>query len=583
MKNLLLIIAAAIALSLSARPARKAAGPSEADRAKADYIYLEALRTLGNDDRAAGFELLRRAHELNPADPEIGLELALPYLQLSGGDDSLVAKGMGLLRNYRAHNPADYYSGVQYALLSARTGDLPEALRTWGLLHRLNPTNEAVMARYADALGQSGATDSVAKAIGIYDSIEAVNGPDMQLTAQKLKFYYAQNDTAAIFNEMSRLREAVPGNVENIIMTADLCMMFGKQDEALGYYNEAIATDSTNGHAVYARANYFKETGDTVSYGREVMRALRMEKLELPDKLSILHGYVSTVYNDSTLQPTLRNLFEELVVMHPGEAEIHNLYGRFLASTKDVRGAAEQFEIGLGLEPDDAEAWDLLVRLYFMDDDYPKVEKAVGNAIHYFPDNAEFHSMQAMLYALTDRREQALAAIDTAITLTAPTETIKLSELYTQKGDNFYALERPDSAFVYYEKAILYNPDNFLALNNAAYHLAESNGDLDKALEWIEKVIENTPEQTTALDTYAWVLFKRKDYAKAREIIDRVMELDAEQEGEVSEEVLHHAGDIHFMDGDPAGALKFWREALELAPDNDLLKRKVKNKSYYYE
>ena len=94
----------------------------------------------------------------------------------------------------------------------------------------------------------------------------------------------------------------------------------------------------------------------------------------------------------------------------------------------------------------------------------------------------------------------------------------------------------------------------------------------------IETATAAEPENVTSLDTYAWVLFKRKDYAKAREIIDRTLELSDEN----SAEILEHAGDIYFMDGDPDGALEFWKEALKLTPDNQLLEKKVKHKTYFF-
>ncbi len=37
------------------------------------------------------------------------------------------------------------------------------------------------------------------------------------------------------------------------------------------------------------------------------------------------------------------------------------------------------------------------------------------------------------------------------------------------------------------------------------------------------------------------------------------------------------------MNGEPESALEFWEEALKLEPDNKLLKKKVKNKTHYYE
>lgn len=37
------------------------------------------------------------------------------------------------------------------------------------------------------------------------------------------------------------------------------------------------------------------------------------------------------------------------------------------------------------------------------------------------------------------------------------------------------------------------------------------------------------------------------------------------------------------MNAEPAAALDFWQKALELEPDNELLQRKVKHKTYFYE
>ena len=36
------------------------------------------------------------------------------------------------------------------------------------------------------------------------------------------------------------------------------------------------------------------------------------------------------------------------------------------------------------------------------------------------------------------------------------------------------------------------------------------------------------------------------------------------------------------MDGDPDRALEYWKDALRLAPDNELLQRKVKHKTYFF-
>ena len=156
-----------------------------------------------------------------------------------------------------------------------------------------------------------------------------------------------------------------------------------------------------------------------------------------------------------------------------------------------------------------------------------------------------------------------------------------VAELYTTKGDIFYSQKQPDSAFVYYDKAIAIDPEATTAMNNAAYYLANSDKDLDRALELVERCMALRPNDPTTMDTYAWVLFKLKRYDEALKAIDQVLEEG--NEDILSSEVYDHAGDIYFMNQQPKEALEYWKKALELDGDNELLKRKVQHKTYFYE
>ncbi|MDE6324844.1 MAG: hypothetical protein K2M02_01595, partial [Duncaniella sp.] len=125
------IIAAVVVLTaLCGGSKTRQPGVGENER-KADYLYLEALRAkaLGNTD--ATYDLLERAHELNPRDVEIGAELAAYVLSLSRGDSAEVVRGVKMWRDYLDLNPKDYISGVHYALLNERIGDRDESMRMW--------------------------------------------------------------------------------------------------------------------------------------------------------------------------------------------------------------------------------------------------------------------------------------------------------------------------------------------------------------------------------------------------------------------------------------------------------------------
>ncbi|WP_304488440.1 tetratricopeptide repeat protein [Duncaniella muris] len=581
MKKLPLLILAILALgALSALAAgrQRQAGTETEDTRKADYIYLEALRAKSQSNHDAAFALLQRAHELNPADREIGVELSTYLLSLSQTDSALLTSSMTLLRDYCEANPTDIYYGGRYAMLNEQLLNRDEALRTWKRLHTLYPDRLEVTYRYAGALAQGGTQADRDKAIAVYDSVEIAEGKSIPLSSKKIQLYYSLQDTASILAEADRLRNSAPRNVDFQVFSGDIYSMFGLNDQAKQFYDSACILDPSSGLAYYSRAQFYHTLGDSAAFNREVFQALEQKNLDVETKLVILRSYIQEMFNDSTNFPQIGQLFDVLIDQHPHEHDIHDLYSRYLIVTKDYSKAAEQTERALDLDPADSEGWEMLTSLYLQVDRLDDARQAIKRSLRYYPDNSRQYLVLGSIYDQEGQRDKAAAEYRHALSLTDSTDVSQLSRIYGAMGDNLYASEQADSAFVYYQKSLLYDPDNTLALNNCAYYLACEGRDLDRALEMIEKAVGAEPENATSMDTYAWVLFKRKDYAKAREIIDRTLSLTDER----SEEILEHAGDIYFMDGDPDGALRFWKEALELAPDNQLLAKKVKHKTYFF-
>ena len=140
--------------------------------------------------------------------------------------------------------------------------------------------------------------------------------------------------------------------------------------------------------------------------------------------------------------------------------------------------------------------------------------------------------------------------------------------------------ELEDSICDAYENSLFLFPDNALSLNNYAFFLCEHGGDLEKAREMSRKSISYN-ESSTNLDTYAWILFRMGDYKEARAYQGAAIE-KAIEEGTESEELYSHYGDILFMNGEPDLAVEYWEKALELSPDDALLKKKVDHRTFFY-
>lgn len=569
----------AVVVPLFVTAGKKADVTPNSDELKADYIFMEALRQHAIDKEDAYYDLLSRAYQLDPSNSDVGFFLGYYTVMTSGDDSTMFKNGYDLMKRHFNEAPADFYSNFVYGSINDRLGSRDEALKVWTTLDSIYPHKMEISYKLAEALASSGDSSKIARAIGVYDRIEKTQGKNIPLTTSKIRAFLSSQDTASIYKEVYSLLKSAPHSVENNVFAGNVFAMFSDNDSALTYFDKACDLDSTSGLAYYSRANFYKSIGDSVNYDKEVFRALSRESLELDAKLELLTGYIRELYDDPSQQGRIQELFATLLDQHPHEVDIHDLYCSYLIAIEDYAGAAEQLGYALDIDPSSEDRWRTLLSLYMQADDYAKSAEKGETALRYHPSSAMIHLMLGTDYNLMKEYDKALSNLNKSMELTDSVDYEAVSQIMSSMGDVYYAKGDRDSAFVYYDKAISIGPDNLLALNNCAYYLAVEGRDLDKAEEMSARTIKERPDDATSLDTYAWVMFRKKNYTEAMAYIDKAI---ANSE-DPSEELYHHAGDIYFMNGEPQKALEFWEKALALDPDNELLQRKVKHKTYFYE
>ncbi|MBD5225687.1 MAG: tetratricopeptide repeat protein [Bacteroidales bacterium] len=564
----------------SIRNSQKESWEAGADKRKSDYIFMEAQRqnSLGNDGEY--FELLQRAVELDSTDTQPGMTLGYYYMALGQGDTALAMKGYDLMRRHFNSNPSDYYGAIFYGMVNNQLGNRGESVRVWHTLDSLNPHKPNVTMKYAEALQGVRDSASLRRSIDVLNRLERAEGVDIGLTSNKVRALMILRDTTATLAEVSNLLTATGNNPNSSLYAGDVMMAIGRPDSAIALYNRACEIDPTNGLAYYKRAEFYREQGDSIGFDREVFEAVRQEGLDPEVKIEIFSSYIRQLYADTLQQPRIQGLFDTLLIQHPHEAQIRDLYSSYLVAIKDFKGAAEQQEYALDTDPSNTDRWRSAVSLYATAEDYDKALETAGRALKYTPDDPALMFYRANMLAMLDRSDEALSSYSETLDAT-PVENHELrSAVLCSMGDTYYKTGAIDSAFVYYDRALEENPDNLLALNNCAYFMAEEGIDLDKAEKMSAICVRQQPDNDTALDTYAWIFFKKKEYNNAKDFIDRAIELEGD---DPQADVLHHAGDIYYMNGDHQKALLFWEEALKLDPDNLLLQKKVKNKTHFYE
>ena len=142
-------------------------------------------------------------------------------------------------------------------------------------------------------------------------------------------------------------------------------------------------------------------------------------------------------------------------------------------------------------------------------------------------------------------------------------------------GDSYNSLKKFKESNLSYEKALQLNPNNAYVLNNYAYYLSLRNEELEKAASMSKLSNELEANNASFQDTYAWVLFKQKNYKEARTWIEKAIKLNKE-----SATQLEHYGDILYHLGEQDGAVEQWKLAQSKGEKSEILKKKIYEKKY---
>lgn len=543
---------------------------SEDDRVKAEYIFLEAekQRNMGRDD--AFHHLLQYAHSLDPENSAIAYYLGYSRLMKSNlsVSDSLFSSSLRMMRKHVDAHPEDKYEAMLYANGNMIANQVQEGLRVLKIQAERNPHNVEVQLSIADAYAR---LEDYRNAIAAYDSVQQWQGQSVQLSARKVRAYQALNDTVGAIGEMRSLLATAPRNVDYNLAMGNMMLMFGERDSALTYYDKAQQYEPENGATYLAKAQFYNAIGDSVNYDQQTYQALVSKDLDVASKVEVLADYARHLLVAKDSSARTENLFKVLIEQHPNEPQIRMLFSDYLAAKDDMKGAAEQMDYAVNLDPTDAQAWNRLLVLNIISENNEAAIAAGDRAIELNPNDIELYGYIAPAYYNIKQYDKAIEVYKKALAAVDSTDTEHRSMFLGGMGDAKFSMGDTIGAFALYDQAIEIDPNNVSILNNYAYFLTLCNRDLDKAERMSAKTVQAEPQNATFLDTYAWVFYKRKEYTMAQLYI----EMAIKNERRPSSDIYDHYGDILLAVGNKQEALKQWKKALELDAGNKELLEKV--------
>jgi len=573
----LLSVLMTVVISLSAASVIKDPGNTitEQDKRKAEYVYLQAQAYKAQDSIAAYYDLVKYAYELDSTNTAIAFYYGYLMTLKDNSTDLEKNRGIELMKRHVDAHPEDYYETTYFsdACMGMRRKDL--GLQAIEKLAEFNPNKTEVQMRLAAAYVRN---EKYADALKVYEKIEGFEGKSPEISAYKAALCSQLGDTLGAIAEMRNLYNTAPGNVNYNLIMSELFKQYNMQDSAIHYLDKAQYLDPENGNVYFAKAQYYDEIGDSVNYDKQIYNALVSTDLPVDTKLDVLTQYtqLQLIRNDST--DRVNNLFKVLVEQHPHEPKVHELYSMYYSTIKDYKNAIEELQYEVDLDPTNAEAWQRLMVVNILDDNYPGAVKAAEKALEYNPENLDLYRYIAPSYYQMKQYDKAIETYDRALVMVDSTKEVELySDLLCGKGDVYVELGDSTRGYEYYERSLNVYPGNTGTMNNYAYFLSLSGKDLDKAESMAAKAVYSNPNNATFIDTYAWVFFKKKNYDMALLYIKSAIEnADAP-----SADILEHYGDILYMTGDRENAVLQWEKALELDSTKEVLQRKVQDKTYY--
>ena len=540
---------------------------------KYDYFFLEAMRMKEKNEYDAAFGLLQHCLDINPNASSALYEISQYYMFLRQ-----VPQGQAALEQAVAFAPDNFWYSQGLVSLYQQQNELDKAVTLLEKMVTRFPSKQEPLFSLLDIYSRQEKYNDV---ISTLNRLEKRLGKNEQLSMEKFRIYLQMKDDKKAFQEIESLVQEYPMDMRYQVILGDVYLQNGKKQEAYDAYQKVLAVEPDNPMALFSMASYYEQTGQKELYQQQLDTLLLNKKVTSDTKISVMRQVIAENEQAPAKDSTqVIALFDRMMKQDMDDPQIPMLYSQYLLSKNMEQEAVPVLEQVVDLDPTNKAARLMLVSAAVKKEDYKQIIKVCEPGIEATPDALELYYYLAIAYHQAEQGDSVLSVCNRALEhITPDTRKEVISDFYSIMGDIYHTKKQMTEAYAAYDSALVYNPSNIGALNNYAYYLSVERRDLDKAEEMSYKTVKAEPNNSTYLDTYAWILFEKGNYAEARIYIDNAMKND----GEKSDVIVEHCGDIYFMTGDVEGALKYWKKALEMGSESKTLKQKIEKKKYIAE
>ena len=484
---------------------------------------------------------------------------ALYYMHML--EDDMITSLDYARRAYAADTTNKWYAkSYATSLISARK--YSQAIPAYRRLMRLSPTD--IDAYHALAILYS-YSKMPYSAISTLDSAELRIGYHPYLGEMKLRLLIDTRQYDRAIEVGIKGVEEQPYDAYARINLAEAYEYAGRDSLARATLHAAFLVDSTNIDILAASSAYYERKGETRRMLDYEERILADESVPIEDKLRRIEVFTSNRNFYSQNYIRIGGIIQRLAIAYPNNRKVIDCYAEHMIALGDIEQASEYLRRHLDNEASTADHYIDLLQIYHYLDNEDGLLEVLEEAMERYPTNIQIISFAGFLFTDFSLDDLAIEAFKSGLKVCSNDEERSL--LWGYIGDVYHNMGDDKRAFKVYRKALGYNPDNVMVLNNYAYFLSLLDKDLELALQMSERAINLESNNASYIDTYAWILHRLGRNEEAKKAMIPALSLSAQRESSL----LIHYGDILWALGEKFMADTYWKKAVDQGYDKDAM------------
>jgi tetratricopeptide (TPR) repeat protein len=372
-----------------------------------------------------------------------------------------------------------------------------------------------------------------AEAHRLIDAVLAREPKNVEALVTRGRLFLSENNTVNALTALKTAVDANPRSIEAQLALAHTYVARGQVKEAGTAFNDALKLDGRNMEGRLGLARLQINNGNAAEAVPLMLKVVEERPTNLEARLLLLYGLIAV--GDV---PQASRQLEVLVRANPESATIQTAAGMLATLKQDTEAARQAYSRALAADPrsyqalaglltaemqskqfgraraliekqlaempNDPNTLLMAAQTYSALGDAFEMERALKKTVEADPQSLQAYSMLGKMYYQQGRLDLARKELEKYV------ETAPLSVPgNTMLGTILELQGRKDEAKSRYNKALQIDPRAAVAANNLAWISANTNGNLDLALQLAQTAKAQLPNRHEVDDTLGWIYYKK--------------------------------------------------------------------------